>query len=182
MDLEALKAKLAPDEFEQLSAMTADAANAAKTAGELAAAKAELEKARAANGGANATVKQMQEQLNALQERAKQADAAALQARRENAITGAMTGKNWASADVARVFLEKHVDVNSGGAFVVKFDDKEFPIADGVAAIIAKNPTLLASAQPTGAPAYAPPSGGSKAPDIAVNYSAPWLKGVKNAT
>ena len=176
MDLEALKTKLAPEEFEQLSAMAKDAANAAKTAGELAAAKAELEKARAANGGANNAVKEMQAQLKELQERAKQADAAALQARRENAITGAMTGKNWASAEVAKVFLERHVDVNSGGAFVVKFDDKELPVADGVAAIIAKNPTLLASTSPTGAPSYVPPSGGGKAHDIAVNSIPSWIK------
>lgn len=176
MDLEALKAKLAPEEFEQLSVMAADAANAAKAAGELAAAKAELEKARAANGGANNAVKEMQAHLKELQERAKQADAAALQARRENAITGAMTGKNWASTDVARVFLEKHVDVNSGGVFVVKFGDKELPIADGVAAIIAKNPMLLAAAQPTGAPAYTPPSGGGKVSDVAVNSVPSWIK------
>ena len=176
MDLEALRAKLAPEEFERLSAMAADAANAAKAAGELTAAKAELEKARAANGGANNAVKEMQAQLKELQERAKQADAAALQARRENAITGAMAGKNWASADVARVFLEKHVDVNSDGAFVVKFDGKELPVEDGLAAIIAKNPTLLAAAQTTGAPTYTPPAGGGKPAANAVDLTPSWIK------
>ena len=182
MDIEAIKGKLTPEEFAQLSAIAADAANLAKIRSDLEKSNAALAKAQAESGGATATAKQMQEQLNALQERAKQADAAALQARRENAITKAMEGRKWASPDVSRVFFEQHVKVKSDGVFVVEFEGKELPINDGLAAIVAKHSMLLAPEQPTGIPSYSPPTGtGGKPKDNAVNYTAPWLNGVTNA-
>ena len=182
MDIEAIKGKLTPEEAAQLSAIAADAANLAKIRSDLEKSNAALAKAQAESGGATATAKQMQEQLNALQERAKQADAAALQARRENAIVKAMEGRKWASPDVTRVFFEQHVKVKGDGGFVVEFEGKEMPINDGLAAIVAKHSMLLAPEQLTGIPSYAPPTGGGGKPAAnTVNYDTPWLKGVKNA-
>lgn len=177
MDIEAIKGKLTPEEFAQLSAMAESAANTAKMRSELEKSNAALAKAQAESGGATATAKQMQEQINALQERAKQSDAAALQARRENAITKAMEGRKWASPDVSRVFFEQHVKVKGGSVFVVEFEGKELPINDGLAAIVAKHSMLLAPEQPTGIPSYAPPTGaGSKSQDNAVNLTPSWIK------
>ena len=177
MDIEAIKGKLTPEEFAQLSAIAADAANLAKIRGDLEKSNAALAKAQAESGGATATAKQMQEQLNALQERAKQADASALQARRENAIVKAMEGRKWASPDVTRGFFEQHVKVKGDGVFVVEFDGKEMPINDGLAAIVAKHSMLLAPEQPTETPSYTPPTGtGGKQQDNAVNLTPSWIK------